>query len=308
MDDGELSGEVDAVDIREGMSIGELVDEMSGAGFGAGDLGDAVDASVEMMGGESTVFLTIAGALVPSGMKEIFIEFIDRGYVDVIVTTGANMVHDVVEALGGHHYHGSPDMDDVELHGEGIDRIYDVYMEDEMFEEVETHLFDVLDGMNGDVSIEEVTRALGESLDSGWLATAADNDVPVYCPAFQDSVIGLQSWVYSQGNDFTLDALGDMDGLVDICYEAESSGILILGGGVPKNYALQSMLVSPIKFNNAVQLTMDSEHTGGLSGATLEESISWGKVEEDGSAVTVYGDITITLPVLAGAVIESISE
>ncbi|MDY6779864.1 MAG: deoxyhypusine synthase, partial [Halobacteria archaeon] len=252
--------------------------------------------------------LSIAGAMVPAGMKGVFSTLIERGHVDVVVTTGANMVHDTVEALGGHHYHGSEHADDVELHREGIDRIYDVYLHESRFEDVEEHVQEVLDGMGDEATISEFTRALGEANDEGWLSAAAENDVPVYCPAVQDSMIGLQAWLYTQTNDFTLDALGDMDELVDICFDSEESGALIVGGGVPKNYTLQTMLVSPTTFDYAVQLTMDKPQTGGLSGATLDEARSWGKIGEGGDAVTVHGDATITLPLIVSATLERLDD
>jgi len=299
---------VDPVEPRAGMTVGELVGEMCGAGFGAGDVSDATETCAEMFGNDSTVFLSIAGAMVPAGMKEVFSTLIERGYVDVVVTTGANTVHDTVEALGGDHYHGSEEADDVDLHEEGIDRIYDVYLHDDEFQRLEDHVQEVLAGMGDGATIQEFTRALGEANDDGWLATAAENDVPVYCPAVQDSVVGLQAWLYTQTNDFTLDALGDMDDLVEICFDAESSGALIVGGGVPKNYTLQTMLVSPTTFDYAVQLTTDVPQTGGLSGATLDEARSWGKIGEADDAVTVWGDATITLPLVVSASLDRLAD
>jgi len=102
--------------------------------------------------------------------------------------------------------------------------------------------------------------------------------VPIYCPAVQDSVLGLQAWMYSQTSAFSLDALADMTPLTDIAYHAEEAGAFVVGGGVPKNFTLQTMLVSPDAYDYAVQLTMDPKQTGGLSGATLDEARSWGKL------------------------------
>lgn len=295
---------VEPIRLARGMAVSDLVDEMGGAGFGAGDVGRAVDVLEQGFAQDATSFLSIAGAMVPAGMKHVFKELIEEGHVDVVVTTGANIVHDVVEALGGEHYHGSPGMDDAELHQRGVDRIYNVYLEESYFTDVENHVQDVLAGLGESATIAEFTRALGESLDKGWLSAAARNDVNVYCPAIQDCVVGLHAWLYTQTNDFTLDALGDMDELIDTCFDAEKSGALIVGGGVPKNYTLQTMLVSPSAFDYAVQLTMDTPETGGLSGASLDEARSWGKVGLKGEAVTVYGDATITLPLITAATLD----
>ena len=136
------------------------------------------------------------------------------------------------------------------------------------------------------------------------LRSAYDMKVPVFCPALPDSMIGLQAWMFSQTKKLTVDAFADIKEIVDICYDSENSGIVIVGGGVPKNFALQSMLVTPKSFDLAIQLTTDTPENGGLSGATLSEAISWGKISEKASYVTVYGDATITLPIMVAATME----
>jgi deoxyhypusine synthase len=119
-------------------------------------------------------------------------------------------------------------------------------------------------------------------------------------------MVGLQYWLFSQTNTVTVDAFADMPALMDTCFTTKKAGALLVGGGVPKNFILQSMLMTPNGFNYAVQLTGDRPDLGGLSGATLDEARSWGKITEEAQAVTVYGDATITLPVLIGAVMERI--
>jgi len=167
------------------------------------------------------------------------------------------------------------------------------------------------------VSIQRLTEELGKANrrvneaegvdeDAGVAAAAYENDVPIYCPAIQDSVLGLQAWMYSQTKEFTLDALDDMSDLTDQAFDAEHAGALVVGGGVPKNFTLQTMLVAPKAYEYAVQLTMDPEATGGLSGCTLDEARSWGKIEKAGRNATVYGDATITLPLLVAAAREKV--
>jgi deoxyhypusine synthase len=169
------------------------------------------------------------------------------------------------------------------------------------------------------VSIQRLTEQLGaanaaindeEGIDEdpGIAAAASEADVPVYCPAVQDSVLGLQAWMYNQTSDFSLDALSDMDTLTDQAFDADRTGALVVGGGVPKNYVLQTMLVAPGAYDLAVQLTMDPPQTGGLSGATLEEARSWGKLETAARNVSVYADATITLPLLVAAARERIAD
>jgi deoxyhypusine synthase len=121
----------------------------------------------------------------------------------------------------------------------------------------------------------------------------------------QDSVIGLQAWLFNQTNKLSVDTFKDMRELMDRCYGAKRTGALLIGGGVPKNYILQCMLVTPRGgYDYVIQVTMDRAETGGLSGATLDEARSWGKVGDNAKAVQVYCDATIALPVMIAAVNE----
>ncbi|WP_158055810.1 deoxyhypusine synthase [Halorussus halophilus] len=314
---------------RAGMTVGELVGEYGNAGIGAADLHEAVDIYAEMLDDDVTNFFGLAGAMVPTGMRRIVADLIRDGHIDALVTTGANLTHDAIEAIGGKHHHGAEESEgksmrehDEQLRDEQVDRIYNVYLPQEHFALFESHLreevFTVLEE-EGAVSIQRLTEELGRANNevnaeegieegAGIAAAAYENDVPVYCPAVQDSVLGLQAWMYSQTSDFTLDALSDMTGITDLAFEAEKSGAMVVGGGVPKNYTLQTMLVAPQAYDYAVQLTMDPPQTGGLSGATLDEARSWGKLEKAARNASVYADATITLPLVVAAAREKAGE
>ena len=307
---------------RAGMTVGELAEEYGEAGVGAATMHEAVDIYAQMLDEDVSVFVGLAGAMVPTGMRQIITDLIRDGHIDALVTTGANLTHDTIEAIGGKHHHGEVTAEgkterehDETLRDEEVDRIYNVYLPQEHFALFESHLreevFPVLEE-EGVVSIQRLTEELGRANsevneaedvpeDAGIAAAAYENDVPIYCPAVQDAVLGIQAWVYSQTSDFSLDALADMTQLTDLAYEAEEAGALLIGGGVPKNYVLQTMLVSPDAYNYAVQLTMDPPTTGGLSGATLDEARSWGKLEKAARNASVYADATITLPLLVAA-------
>ncbi|SDC33769.1 deoxyhypusine synthase [Natrinema hispanicum] len=309
-------------EVRAGMTVGDLADEYGNAGVGAANLHEAVDITEAMFDDDVTVFFSLAGAMVPTGMRAIVADLIRDGYIDVLVTTGANLTHDAIEAIGGKHHHGEVTAEDKterehdeQLRDEGVDRIYNVYLPQEFFATFESHLreevFPTLEA-EGVVSIQRLTEELGRANaevnerddvheDPGIAAAAYENDVPIYCPAVQDSVLGLQAWMYSQTSDFSLDALADMTPLTDIAYHADEAAAFVVGGGVPKNFTLQTMLVSPDAYDYAVQLTMDPQQTGGLSGATLDEARSWGKLEKDAENVSVYADATITLPLVVAA-------
>ncbi|WP_096395054.1 deoxyhypusine synthase [Halorubrum trapanicum] len=311
-----------------GMTVSELVDGYGDAGIGAAAVNEAGDVLAEMFENDDcTVFLSLAGAMVPAGMRRIVADLIRDGYVDALVTTGANLTHDSIEAIGGKHHHGrthdpekTPREHDEGLRDEGVDRIYNVYLPQEHFADFEGHLreevFPALEGEDA-VSIADLTRELGRanaavnerddvSEGPGVAAAAYECDVPIYCPAVQDSVLGLQAWMYAQTADFTLDALADMTELTDLAFEADDAGCLLVGGGVPKNFTLQTMLVTPRAYDYAVQITMDPEATGGLSGASLEEARSWGKLEKDARNASVHGDATVMLPMLIAAARERV--
>ena len=328
-------------EVRAGMTVGELADEYGNAGVGAANIHKAVDIYAEMLDDDVTTFFGLAGAMVPTGMRKIVADLIRDGHIDALVTTGANLTHDAIEGIGGKHHHGrarpscshsqnsrehgrderdgkSMREHDEQLRDEEVDRIYNVYLPQEHFALFESHLrSEVFPNIEETVTIQRMTEELGRANsevneregieeDAGIAAAAYENDVPIYCPAVQDSVLGLQAWMYSQTSDFRLDALKDMTLLTDLAFEADNAGAMVVGGGVPKNYVLQTMLVSPKAYEYAVQLTMDPPQTGGLSGATLDEARSWGKLEKAARNVSVYADATITLPLVVAAARERI--
>ncbi|MCC7566290.1 MAG: deoxyhypusine synthase [Methanomicrobiaceae archaeon] len=299
-------------EVRPGMTVGELVEELGKAGaYNAGSLSAAADIYERMLRDErATRFFGLAGAMVPGGMGGIVADLIRRGHIDILVSTGANLTHDIIEAIGCRHYHGSAACSDVELREEEINRIYDVYLPNEAFIRFEEFMQGVLSEIRDGsvISISGLLCSIGGSLSGGILAAAAEMDVPVYCPALQDSMIGLQYWLFNQTHHVVVDAFADMPALLDRCFAAERAGAFLVGGGVPKNYILQSMLMTEKGFDYAVQLTGDRPDLGGLSGATLDEARSWGKLTGEARAVTVYGDATITLPLLIAAVLERLAQ
>ncbi len=314
--------------VRAYMSVDELVRELRGCAFGAGRLATAVDIYEEMLTEETTKFLGISGALVPAGMRNIIAEMIRERYVDVVVTTGANLVHDIIEALGDHHYKirganadadTAMEVDDVWLREQGMERIYDVILHEEAFARLENFLRGVFEKLepqkNKGYRIKELTKAIGENLADrdSILRSAVDSDVPIFCPAIADSMIGLHAWIYKQTNELRVDAFDDMKELIDIFCEAKRTGAIILGGGVPKNFVFQTALIAPPReqgqegFDYAIQITTDTPEDGSLSGATLEEAKSWGKIGAKAKSVTVYCDATIALPIIMAAVRERIA-
>ncbi len=290
------------MEIGAGMSVEALVDGMEHCGFGARRLAESVKIYEEMLSGEYAKFFALSGAMVPAGMRNVVSDLIRKGHINVLVTTGANLVHDIIESFGFHCL-GTPESDDAALRAEGVSRIYDVFLRDEDFIQFEELMQSILPDIAQTISGTELMKHLGSQVSDNRsiLRSAYDLGVPVFCPALSDSMIGLQAWLHSQSKRLTVDAFADIKQIVDICYESPKSGIVIIGGGVPKNFALQSMLVTPKSFDLAIQLTTDTPENGGLSGATLSEAISWGKISAGAKYVTVYGDATITLPLMVAA-------
>lgn len=292
------------MEIEPGMGVDAVVKGMEHCGFGARRLAEAVKIYEEMLCGEYTKFFTLSGAMVPAGMRNVVSDLIRDDRVDVLVTTGANLVHDIIESFGWHCL-GTPESDDAALRAEGVSRIYDVFLRDEDFIRFEELMQSILPEKSEAISGVELMKHLGSQISDGRsiLRSAYDHGIPVFCPALPDSMIGLQAWLHSQSKRLVVDAFADIKQIVDICYESPKSGIVIVGGGVPKNFALQSMLVTPKSFDLAIQLTTDTPENGGLSGATLSEAISWGKISAEARYVTVYGDATITFPIMVAATI-----
>ncbi len=300
----ELNKPIIPARIKNDMSVEELVGSFKDCAFGAGRLYEAVDIYREMVNDrECTKFFGLAGAMVPAGMRQIVSDMIRDREIDILVSTGANLVHDIIESMGLHHYKGTDSADDIQLQRDAVNRIYDVYLPEHHFTDFEEKLQSIFNEIPDKLSITELLSHIGKRLsdNNSILKSACDMGVPVYCPAIQDSIIGLQAWLYKQTKPLNVDAFADMRGLIDRCYEAKHAGVVIIGGGVPKNFILQSMLVTPRSFDYAIQLTMDRPETGGLSGATLDEARSWGKIGETARSVTVYSDATITLPIMIAA-------
>jgi len=303
---------VEQMRLRKGMSVSQLVKQMNATGvLGAGKVGEAAELVAEMFNDpDYTVFLTLAGPLVPAGFRRIIGDLIENECVNVLVTTGANMVHDMVEALGYKHLVGTFAAEDRKLRKENIGRIGDIYVEQEAFQGLEKWLLKTVEAIPDEkrqrISAAELLNEIGKRINDkeSILAIAARKNVPIICPALVDSIAGFQLWTFGQDKTLQIDPLRDISVLMDKVYEAKKVGIIILGGGVPKHFALFANTFRE-GVDIAVQITMDRPEPGGLSGASLEEAISWSKVKPKGRAVTVVCDVTIAFPLVVAAALEN---
>jgi deoxyhypusine synthase len=298
---------IDAIKIKEDMKVSELVGQMSGAGFGAKKISQASKIMGKMFGdSECKIFLGVAGAMVPAGMKKVLIDLLDES--DVFVTTGANLTHDLMEALGERHYHGDDQVDDKELNKEGIDRIYNVFMKNTVYEKLEDFFTEHYDKLKECKTIKEFLWKLGELIpedkrSESILGKCFLEKIPIFCPGIADSGIGLMMWGRSVAGkgDTNIDVFIDMKEIIDLAWTAPKSGVIYVGGGLPKNFIQQSLQFSK-GANYGIQITTDRIEPGGSSGAPLREGISWGKMEKDADFVDVFCDATIALPLILAAV------
>jgi deoxyhypusine synthase len=297
--------------LKGGLTVGELVSEMQKCGvLGAGNIGKATEIVAEMFSDKDyTVFLTLAGPLVPGGLRKVIRDLIENDYVHVVVTTGANMVHDMVESLGHRHWIGTFLAEDEELKTKDIGRIGDIYIEQNAFRGLEDWMNKILEEIpekkRARISTTELLFEIGKRISDpeSILATAAKKGVPIVCPGIVDSIAGYHMWMFGQDKTLRTDPLLDTHTLVDKVYDAKKAGMIILGGGWPKHYALFANTFRE-GVDLAVQITMDRPEPGGLSGATLKEAISWGKVKPEGKEVTVICDVTIAFPLIVAAALE----
>jgi deoxyhypusine synthase len=288
--------------ITDDFDIDQFMSSLKETGFNAKRLALACEIYKEMIEDKDCVkFFGLAGALVPVGMQGIIYDFIKEGFIDILITTGANLTHDVAETLGYHHLQGEVninDLNDVKLHEEEMNRIYDVFMPNKVYEGIEDFVAK-LEIPNHDMTVSSFLQFLGEQLpenSNSILKICAEKDVPIFCPAFTDSGLALQLGFHHQ--KLNLNHFKDMLKMVDLAWDAKKAGICIVGGGVPKNFIMQSLQFCPTSASYAIQITMDRPEQGGLSGATLREAISWGKVNEQAKYSTIISDATIALPLI----------
>ncbi len=300
------------------MKIEDLVEIYAGSGFNARKLGEAAKLYAKMIKENATICLTISGAMTPVGFGGIFKTLIERGFVDWIITTGANVYHEDHFSWGLPVKQGHFDVDDMKLYEKEIVRIRDVYIK--FYETLEAQ-DQVVQKMFKEQFIEkpfttaEFCNFMGKTSkenskypEKNFVATAYDYDVPVYISTLKDSSLALNLAVHRlRDKQYNLDFVREILEQASILHNSKKSGIVELGGGVPKNTAQQTgpLLDQILRTNNGgqdyiIQITDARPDTGGLSGATLQEGKSWGKVQDSHhDMVTVYADATIAFPILA---------
>jgi deoxyhypusine synthase len=300
--------EVKHVKVEGGMSVDALVEELRGSGvLGAGRLVKAIDVITEMLqGNDYKVFMGLAGPMIPGGLRGIISNMVKNGYLDALVCSGANIVHDLLEALGYRHYRGSLSASDVKLKALKMGRIGDIYVKQKSFEGLEKFLstaFSEVIPSDKSITISDLLSGLGSLLndDESVLFQASRRGIPIFSPGLIDSMLSFNLLTFHQMRKVRLDLIGDFKKLVDLTFEARKIGTIILGGGLPKHHILMASILRG-GVDAAVQITLDRPEAGSLSGARLEEAISWGKAKSPDKLVTVIGDAVMLFPIIISAV------
>jgi deoxyhypusine synthase len=301
--------------IESRMTVGQLVEAMKASGvLGAGKLAKAVDILTEMFGNpDYTNFLSLAGPVIPGGLRNIIGLLIDRGYVNAIVASGANIVHDVIEAIGYKGIIGFSESDDVTLREKGMGRAGDIFFEQEGFTAFENTVYRIFDELvkrkRQNLPFFELLANIGETLEdsNSFLRKAVIHNVPIFSPGIMDSMLGFHIWTYNQLKSLRFNPVLNLDKMADIVNGSQKVGALILGGGTPKHYVLGANILRE-GVDAAIQITLDRHEGGSLSGAPLEEAISWRKAQTESKLVTVIGDATIVFPVLVAATLEKLNK
>jgi len=308
---------VQHIRIKGKLTVDQLVQQFQNSGsFGAGRVAAACDIYERMVREDDcTVFLALAGAMVPAGLRQLVADLLRENLIDVLVTTGANMVHDAIEALGGHHYKGHWAVDDYMLYKNHTYRIYDVFVPEEDFIKLDMELVKIYDQMANEnkgktLSSTDFAWEMGKRLkDSNSILRAAyETKAPIFIPAVRDSEFGyiynLHATRRQFKNTLVVDAFKDVPEIISICRGSSKNGMIVIGGGVPRNTIQSAALATKSGIDYAVVITMDRAETGGLSGSTLEETVSWGKLKGQADKTMVIGDAMIVFPIMVASVKE----
>ena len=313
-----LAGTVEHLDITR-YDVVDLVEAMGKTAFQARNLSRAAHIYNDMIADpDCTIFLTLAGSLISAGLKKVIYELLRNNMVDAIVSTGANIVdQDFFEALGFKHYIGSQFSDDNQLRELHIDRIYDTYIDEDDLRVCDMIIADITNSLPPrPYSSREFIEEMGRWLTIGdhcknresIVLAAYEQQVPIFVPAFSDcsAGFGLIHHQYTRpAPHVSIDSAKDFLEVTQCKLATSESGILMIGGGVPKNFIQDTVVAAEVLGHEvnmhkyAVQLTVADERDGALSGSTLKEASSWGKVDTAREQM-VFGEATINFPLLAG--------
>ncbi len=305
---------IDHIDIRS-FDARPIIEAYGRMAFQARNLHNASAIFNRMLKDDTcSIILTLAGSLFSAGLKNVVTDMIRYNMVDVIVSTGAIIVdQDFFEGIGYHHYLGDTEADDDRLRELHIDRIYDTYINEDELRKCDLTVAKIADSLQKrSYSSREFIKEMGAYLEKHYpkvnsvILEAYRHDVPIFIPAFSDSSAGFGLVFHQQQNlngHVAIDSVKDLKELTEIKITSQDTGLFIIGGGVPKNFAQDVVVATDILGNErpmhkyAIQITVADERDGGLSGSTLKEACSWGKVDKNFEQM-VWSEATLVLPLM----------
>jgi deoxyhypusine synthase len=309
-----LKQTIEHVDIKS-FDSAPIIDSMRKMSFTSRETANAADILQRMITDkECSVILTLAGSTSAGGCMQVYVDMVKSNMIDAIVATGASIVDmDFFEALGFKHYRGTPHIDDSMLRGNYIDRIYDTYIDEEELQNCDMTVRKIADTLEPrPYSSREFIKEMGKYLTQhsvkkdSLVQVCYEHDVPIFCPAFSDSSAGFglvkHQWEHPH-KYVSIDSVRDFLELTQVKMAAETTGLFMIGGGVPKNFAQDTVICAEILGKDvpmhkyAVQITVADVRDGACSSSTLKEASSWGKVDTVYEQM-VYAEATSVLPLI----------
>ena len=310
-----LDSPVEHIDIKS-FDARKIIDGMSKMSFTSRDTARAASIYNEMLADKDcSIFLTLAGSTSAGGCMDLYTDLVKNNMVDAIVATGASIIDmDFFEALGFKHYQGSQFQDDAELRNNYIDRIYDTYIDEEELQACDKAICNIANTLEPrSYTSREFIEKLGKYIKTNGkkkgslIETAYDNNVPIFCPAFTDSSAGFGLVMHQEQNPdehITIDSIREFRELTEIKLQSKQSGLLMIGGGVPKNFIQDTVVCAELlgkkveMHKYAIQITVADTRDGACSSSTLKEASSWGKVNITKEQM-VFAEATSVLPLIA---------
>ncbi|MDA9624761.1 deoxyhypusine synthase [Candidatus Pelagibacter bacterium] len=310
-----LNSPVEHIDIKS-FDARKIIDGMSKMSFTSRDTARAAGIYNEMLSDKDcSIFLTLAGSTSAGGCMNLYADLVKNNMIDAIVATGASIIDmDFFEALGFKHYQGSQFQNDTELRKNYIDRIYDTYIDEEELQSCDKAICDIANTLQPrSYTSREFIKELGKYLKTNGkkkdslIETAYNNDVPIFCPAFTDSSAGFGLVMHQEQNPdkhITIDSIREFRELTEIKLKSKQSGLLMIGGGVPKNFIQDTVVCAELlgkkvdMHKYAIQITVADTRDGACSSSTLKEASSWGKVDITKEQM-VFAEATSVLPLIA---------
>ncbi len=299
-----------------------IINAMRDMSFTSRDTANAADIYKRMLEDKKcSVILTIAGSTSAAGCMQVYVDMVKNNMVDAIVATGASIVDmDFFEALGYKHYKGSQYADDKILRSLYIDRIYDTYIDEEELQDCDNTVEKLADSLElRPYSSREFIKEMGKYLTKhskkkdSLIQVAYEHNVPIFCPAFVDSSAGfglVKHQVSHPKKHLTIDSVADFYELTQVKMKAGETGLMMIGGGVPKNFTQDTVICAEVLGHDvpmhkyAVQITVADVRDGACSSSTLREASSWGKVETTYEQM-VYAEATTVIPLIASYIYHS---